>query len=1065
MPTWSKQQLEAIRTVDKNIIVSASAGAGKTTVLVNRILKRIEEDHVQVNQILAMTFTAAAALEMKKRLMKQLQLRMTEVDEETKNRLAEQLTLLPTADICTIDSFCLKILKNYSYVLEQDPERFQNIFDSNTLANFENEALTIALNKQYKLRQPAFIQLLETLSNINDQHEKIKKLIHSLAQEAKKHDDPITWLQSLTTYYQEFTCLLDLPNNIQDYFFNFYLDDIQYVKDLAYAFEEFVKTKNENSELFTTYAETLHLYLQQMIDALKERNYSKFRETCEISQSLLKCPDCKKVTGYTLKDLPDYKEYRDAIHKFLENLYLEELDSERSIVNSLSRQKDMAFVLITLTIDYLQAFQQLKIDANGIDFEDMERYAMTILRKNNGEIANILRNQYVDIMVDEYQDSNDLQESIIQAICRCNNVFRVGDVKQSIYSFRNAKPSLMRGIIQNQTEHDKVIYLSNNYRSKFHIVDFNNAIFEHLMNIPHFNDTYNEMDAVSVGTDSQKENDHTIQLDILCKKPINLEQDLYGQNDLKAEYIAHKILEMKESSDFKQWKDYVVLTRTHSPKNELRRAFNKYNIPYHISSTKGYFADEAVTAILNWLYYLDNPANEIALLAILTSSYYKVTDEQLADYKLAKKSLSYFEYLTDIQHPFIQDYSYIKSQLPKWNVLELLNELFCLKKFYTHLTTELQKDNLDILYEFAINGIDHQQTLSDFLHLIEISEEKDMGDAISLSEDADVVRVITVHGSKGLEFPVVFYWASDVKRRSTDRVYTDDELGFAVDDIQLPQRFRKQTIMRKIMERKQLVSSLEEELRILYVALTRPKQKLIIVDMIHDRKMIPTKLSFQTLVKNPQISILVLAALKYNQRQYVDVNYVEHMWSTQAVQYKKAKDLHILPTFTQILETHTTIRPSALEEHKRTGLALTAKSAVSRGTLLHRVMELLDFKTYSFSQLNHFDLNTYDKRKIDNFFKHPMYEVIKDMEIHKEYPFIYKENHEMVRGIIDCLCISNDSIILIDFKTDRNVTKEELIERYKQQIDAYHKIMHLAYPTHTISCYIYSFDLSDWIEL
>ena len=129
MPTWSKQQLEAITTVDKNIIVSASAGAGKTTVLVNRILKRIQEDHVKVNEILAMTFTAAAALEMKKRLMKQLQARIKEVDEDTKVRLEEQLTLLPTADICTIDSFCLKILKNYSYVLEQDPERFQNIFE------------------------------------------------------------------------------------------------------------------------------------------------------------------------------------------------------------------------------------------------------------------------------------------------------------------------------------------------------------------------------------------------------------------------------------------------------------------------------------------------------------------------------------------------------------------------------------------------------------------------------------------------------------------------------------------------------------------------------------------------------------------------------------------------------------------------------------------------------------------------------------------------------------------------------------------------------------------------
>ena len=1064
MPQWSKQQLDAIETVDKNITVSASAGAGKTTVLVNRILKRIQQDHLQVNQILAMTFTSAAAMEMKKRLMNELQKRMdASNDVEIKKTLQEQLDILPTADICTIDAFCLKILKNYSYVLEQDSARFQNIFDENALFHFRKQALDLAFTKQYQLQNPAFVQLLETLSSVNDQHASLKAFVEQLAKEASKQEQPLVWLDSLTKYYQSFDQIAELPNNIHNYFYSFYIEDISYLENLANDFLSFVKHIKEDVDLFEQYIQSLHLYLQQMLVALHAKDYFKFRETVENANTVLKCPACRKVTGKPMKDLPEYKEFRDQIHKFLDTLCMEELESEKSIVSAISNQKEMATVLITITKDYLLAFNQLKMDANGIDFEDMERYAMEILHKNNGEIASILRNQYVDIMVDEYQDSNDLQENIIQAICRENNVFRVGDVKQSIYSFRNAKPSLMRGIIQNKGIHDKVIYLSNNYRSKFHIVDFNNAIFDGLMNIPTFQDTYSEMDAVSIGTDSQKEHDHSIELDILCKKSIHEDDDSYGENELKAEYIAHRIIEMQKYSEFTDWKDYVVLTRTHAPKTFLKKAFDKYHIPYHITTTSGYFDDEAVLAVLAWLKYLQNPNDEISLLSILTSAYYQMNDTTLAEIKLHKKTLSYYQYLQQIHHPFIKDYEVLKDNLSTWSVVDVVNALFCLNNFYNQLTSETQKNNLDSLFELAVNCLEKQESLNDFIHLITISEQKDMGDAVAISDSANVVKVITVHGSKGLEFPVVFYWSSDIKRRRVQTIFTDDEIGFAFDDIQLPQRFRKKTLLRKIIERKHLLSSLEEELRILYVALTRPKKKLIMVDVVNEPKMIPSKLSYQVLVNHPQISTLVLIALKKNPRDYVKVEHVSHMWKTQAIRYKEQQAKVVLPVFTQEVQSIETIRPSMLEEHERQGLSFTSISATTRGTLLHKAMELLDFNHVDMTSLP-FTLSTYDQNKIKKFFEHPLYKEIKDMEIHKEYPFYYKDQ-QIIKGIMDCVCISDDKIIIIDFKSDRNITKEELINRYMQQISIYKQVMMVAYPTHSVTCYIYSFELNDWIEI
>ena len=152
-----------------------------------------------------------------------------------------------------------------------------------------------------------------------------------------------------------------------------------------------------------------------------------------------------------------------------------------------------------------------------------------------------------------------------------------------------------------------------------------------------------------------------------------------------------------------------------------------------------------------------------------------------------------------------------------------------------------------------------------------------------------------------------------------------------------------------------------------------------------------------------------------------------------------------------------------LEEHERKGLSLTSISATTRGTLLHKAMELLDFNHVEMTNLP-FTLSTYDQNKIKKFFEHPMYNEIKDMEIHKEYPFYYK-SQQIIKGIMDCVCISDNKIIIIDFKSDRNITKEELINRYMQQISIYKQVMMVAYPTYSITCYIYSFELNDWIEL
>lgn len=1066
MPNWNPQQLEAIQTVDHNIIVSASAGAGKTTVLVQRLLKRILTDQIQVNEILAMTFTEAAAMEMKKRLMKEMQTRIEQCTQpEQLAYLNKQLALLPSADVCTIDAFCLKLLKNYSYVLGMDPQRFQKIYDRNTLSLFQAQAMEQALQHQYEQQQPAFLTLLETLSSSNDQHQKLKDYILALAKEASKKNNAYQWLDNCIRYYQPVNHLNELPCELQEYIWEFYLRDVHYLKSILNDFQKFIFIQTGGNPLFDQFYERVNHYLSTMEQHLNHKDYTSFKQEMEQAFATIKCPDCRKVTGQPMKDLPQYKDYRDQILNKIKTYVLEELESEKAIVDALANQHDMVAILIQAAKDYLRAFQALKTEHGGIDFEDMERYAIQLLYKNDKEIAQVLQQQYAEIMVDEYQDSNDIQESLIQAICRYNNVFRVGDIKQSIYSFRNAKPDLMRSLINNATQYDKIIYLSNNYRSKYNIVEFNNVLFEQLMNIQGFHDQYQAQDRVEVGLDSQKSDDFIIDLDILCKKPLKESGMNLSSNEMKARYIAYKILEMKEHSTFHNWKDYVVLTRTHAPKAIIKKVFDQFHIPYYFTTTTGFFADDCIQAIINWLILLQNPYDELALCTVLTSPYYYVDDTTLAKWKIEKQQESYWDHLVNIQHPIIQDYQHLTQVKQKQNLYELIVELYQMRHFYDYHTKEANKNNLDALYELAIQATQEALTLSEFIEQLKVNQSEDMGDAISLSENADVVRVITVHASKGLEFPVVIYWGTELNRKKPNPIYTDDEFGIAFDAVRLPYRFQKPTLLKKVIARKQQQLSIEEEIRILYVALTRPKQKLVLVDVIHQQKEENQQLSAGYLEQNHAISSIIRTALNSNAFAPLHIQFIDQPWEMTPVRASETSTNDGLERYTMPLIEHQNMNPSSQKAPIITELKLLHHLSNFRGNLLHKTMELLDFKQFQPSDFNQlpFPLSKNDREKVLHFFEHPLFEQLKQMEIYKEYPFIYQSNHTLVQGVMDCVGINDTNILLIDFKSDRNMSKQQLLDHYAPQIQAYYQALHNQYPNHTIHCYLYSFEWNDWL--
>ena len=1069
MMKWTEQQLEAIQTVDKNITVSASAGSGKTTVLVHRLIKRIVDDGISVDRILAMTFTEAAASEMKKRINKELQEKVSvETDAEKLAYLNKQLSLLPSAEISTIHSFCLNILKNYYYVLGQNPDRFSNIFDQRTLKVFEQQALDKSIDLQVAITDnDAFLNLVVTLGSSNDDFRRLKEAIIDVSKQAYNSIDPYIWLDQASSVYQDYTSLKELPLEIRNYFWDIHLGII----DTASYYLDSIKEVAENCENVSSELDTLVLKMEALLSNCKKHIESfdfVSLTSCYLQLSHLDFPAAKKALGETSDS---YMSIRKSFGKLIEKTISEKTESERSILKKISEQKPLIQCLVQCTKDYISSYEQIKLENQGIDFHDMEILAIKLLKENNMEISSLLRNKYDEIMVDEFQDSNDIQEALIQLICRNNNVFRVGDIKQSIYGFRKAKPELMRNYINSEDENSKVIFLSNNFRSKQNIVEFNNAVFEKLMNLDRYTSNFSQGDIAYIGIDKQKTDLSNIELDIIAlskDEKNNLNSDKYTDGATKASYIAQKIIKLKQTTMHNKWSDYVVLVRGHSNKSDLKRAFEEFGVPYHLATVSGFFSDYSITIMVSWFNLLLNVENDAALFSILTSPYYHFNDNDLASIKINKGDMSYWEYLRVTKADIVEDYKTLKKMMFNSSIIDVVTSLYKMYDFYLSCTTDKQRDNLDSLYEMALMCSNKDYSFTQFVDYL-LKEGTDMGDAIAESEDSNVVRVTTVHSSKGLEFPVVIYWSSPLKKNSRDTIKTDETIGIGMSYVELPKRFVSNTIFTDVITAKKFKSDVEEEIRILYVALTRARDKLVIVDMEKGNKDVNKKIT-SAYIENTRSIINIIKTIfnEYNGDNFT-VNYIDTAWDEEYVNEEEIPSFitQRFKKYNKRIETISTSSPSSLKAMKVYPLLLNRENAALRGNRMHKAMELLSYENYSIEDIDNLPIkfSTSEKQRINGFFEHPMFDEIMSMKIEKEYPFIQRDGNNFINGRIDLVAIGEDEVIVVDFKSDQNVTSEELIDRYTAQMEAYTNALCKVYPNQKITCYIYSFELGEWIKV
>lgn len=1029
MMKWSKQQQACIEHKNHPIIVSASAGAGKTAVLTERIVKRCLKDKIDLNRILALTFTAAAASEMKDRVYQRL-LKAKLDNQSDSHRIDYQLTLLQEAQISTIHSFCLNIIKKYGYLIGFDQQRANRLFSDVALKQLKNEAFNLTL---VSLTTDQLNHLTTYFSNKPCTYDSFQQTLTSLLDQANNQCNPIQSIKDIASSYPTIQSLAQLDSatlNKYASIFDHYLPLLKSnLKQIHNGVSENYFTKNKAK------MDALTEYLNSIETAVNDKDYEQvenlYRYTYPGNLSIPKDP-ANLIEKQRLK----------AFNQLMDNLINSTAPS--ALINDMNQLHILANDLSNALLAYYTYFNQVKEKANGIDFNDMEYFAFKILDENPS-VATYYQNYYQEICVDEFQDTSIRQNAIIEHICNGKNIFRVGDVKQSIYRFRQASPELMKSLMEDNA--NELIVLEENYRSSASIIDFTNHLFTQLLNIGLPNNQYLNQDIVSPGTQNQKDSYQPIEfygMDSEAFKALNLT----NSNQNKAECIAGLIQQYRNNSPFTHYKDYCILVRSHGAMHYLKETFDQLNIPYKMDLKSGFSGNAFIQTLRAMFALMLDFNDQLALYTVLASPYYLYSVQDLYDHKVNSNA------------KVIQDYDELKAFIHQCKTFQnkgisaLLSQCLCFKSIYQRLTRE-DRFNVDYLMQSLVTN--NITTIPQVLQLLDKSLDQDSSEILSVGKDDDVVTVMTIHQSKGLQFPCVILWSdsSNSNPENKSLINWDNQFNVGLKALYLPTRLTHSSLVYTYNDITNQAQDLAERLRLLYVAITRAKEKLLIVDMLKDVPDVhPYQLSDIYLRKGFTYDILstcITNNLFQLKRLFQPLtpltNTLQSMKGYPIIHYH-AKPLNL------------TIKTASEHDILSEDLLKDSHGALEYGTFLHDALQFLDF-----SQINDEQLQAYNARLTKPMrvqlckAKDTLLSFGKEKAITswlKEYPFIYRNESIFTTGSIDLIGLSKSSIYIIDYKTTSD-TIDNLKAMYTKQLNYYQSIITKAYPDYKIECYIYSF--------
>ena len=892
---WTRQQQQVIALKNRNLLVSAAAGSGKTAVLVERIIRKItdKDTPVDIDRLLIVTFTNAAAAEMRERIGIAIGEALEQQPENT--HLQRQQTLLHNAQITTIHSFCLYVIRNFFHRIQLDPEF--RVAEEGELKLLKSDVLDQVLEKYYKEAKPEFFALSETIAT-GKTDLPLKETILKLFEFAMSYPWVEEWLESCKKPFhvedmEEFMAL-PLAEELLSY-----LGSVSGQWALQMKICRNLCMEEDGPSM---YEELLEKEAKAMERIAESTSYQQYYEGIR-GFSFGRLPAARKFEGDPKKKERVQKlrnEVKASMKKAAEQFFFQ---SPEGMIEDLKKNRPVADMLIEVTLAFMQEFAAKKRERNMLDFNDLEHFALEILvereTKKPTRTAAELRKNYEEIMVDEYQDSNYVQETILKAVSKeaegIFNIFMVGDVKQSIYRFRMARPELFMEKYNTYTQEESQrqrIDLSMNFRSRPQVLGCVNDIFYRIMKADIGDITYDQRAALYPGAVFPEGERGMFEPEFLVVEPEEEEKDKKKPQELEARAVGMEIKKLMESQQVTEempkegspgalrpvrYSDMVILLRSMSGwADTFVKVLGEMGIPVRAAAGTGYFSAIEVQTALNLLRLLDNPRQDIPMAAVLSSPIAGLTGEDLARIRAARPKESFYQavmslYEEDAEGGMSQMASQKEGRredaagivLAESQRKRLFDFLELLKKFrektsYTPIHEllyqaleetgyqayvyalpggEVKRANLEMLIEKAIayentsyRGLFH------FIRYMEQLQKYEVDFPLAEGKGAeDAVRIMSIHKSKGLEFPVVFvsglgkmFNTQDVR----ERVALHPRLGIGMDVVDVKRRLRTPGITRQFLARKITMENVGEELRVLYVALTRAKEKLILTGVL-----------------------------------------------------------------------------------------------------------------------------------------------------------------------------------------------------------------------------------------
>lgn len=876
---WTNEQLQAIQEKDSNILVAAAAGSGKTAVLVERIIHKIIDEQMDIDKILVVTFTNAAASEMRERILEAIYKKLEENPENV--HLQRQIILLNKASICTIHSFCLDVIHNHFYEIDL-PSNFK-IADTAEIDLLKQEVLDDLFEQKYTENDKDFIELLENYTNYRGD-EALQELVLKIYKFIQSSPFPLKWLQ------EKLELLKIEDKDISQTIWGKLI--IQAVED---DIQESIMQLETVKSKMALYPEMTKFYQKICEDLIIIKDLQNYNSWDELYIKLLnfnfsKWPVDKKVTN-DLKE--DSKEIRDKVKKHIKEKTAKLLSCpQEQAVKDLKIITPILEKLANLVTEFTKNFAEKKKEKNCIDFNDIEHFALKILLDENNnptEVAKKYKEKFEEIAIDEYQDSNLVQEAILTSISKGNNIFMVGDVKQSIYKFRQARPELFLQKYdeyknkEEKTQEDNLkIQLFRNFRSRQNILNITNLVFESIMSKELGDIHYNENEYLNYGANYPEPEEiknyaGIAELDIIDLKEDESITAFEGEEDeeeqerveddvLEAKFVANKIQELLDSDymvfDKKQGyrkirpKDIVILLRATSNLSPIyEKELSDLELPV-FSDTSGTYLDTVeIQTILSVLKTIDNPLQDIPLVVVLRSSICNFTDNDLITIRLTDRNCNFYEAL--IKTRIICDgdlkdkIESFLEKLEKWKSIsqympldEFIWQIYLDTGYYQYVgllpNGAMRQANLKTLFEKAKQYEKASfKGLFNFIQFIDKLKKQngDLASAKLIGENEDVIRIMSIHKSKGLEFPVVFLCNSHKKfnmQDLNDIILLHQDIGFGPTIMDTTKKIKYSSIAKDAIKLKMKQETLSEEQRILYVALTRAKEKLYITGRSKD---------------------------------------------------------------------------------------------------------------------------------------------------------------------------------------------------------------------------------------